>query len=118
MRAQHGVWGTASVRDLAVEVGAVPASPSRQVLTSRQASCAGRNLRARKPVDLWTTRRGVAHKPTGPTTAADNLEISSLSSGQRPGPTHRQPSYELFRHLYARPHSRSQEPNLRSTMSL
>ena len=37
-------------------------------------------LRARKPVDLWTTRRGVAHKPTGPTTAADNLnlEISSL----------------------------------------
>jgi sugar lactone lactonase YvrE len=31
-------------------------------------------------VDLWTTRRGVAHKPTGPTTAADNLnlEISSL----------------------------------------
>ena len=74
------VWGTASVRDLAVEVGAVPASPIRQVLTSRQASCAGRNLRARKPVDLWTTRRGVAHKPTGPTTAADNLtlEISSL----------------------------------------
>src|SRR6202050_3149081 len=37
------VWGTASVRDLAVEVGAVPASPIRQVLTSRQASCAGRN---------------------------------------------------------------------------
>ena len=75
------VWGTASVRDLAVEVGAVPASPIRQVLTSRQASCAGRNSpRARKPVDLWTTRRGVAHKPTGPTTAADNLnlEISSL----------------------------------------
>ena len=37
------VWGTASIRDLAVEVGAVPASPIRQVLTSRQASCAGRN---------------------------------------------------------------------------
>ena len=75
--------GTASVRDLAVEVGAVPASPIRQVLTSRQASCAGRNSpRAPKPVDLWTTRRGVAHKPTGPTTAADNLK--SVASGQRP----------------------------------
>jgi hypothetical protein len=50
------VWGTASIRDLAVEVGAVPASPNRQVLTSRQSGCAGRNiLRAHKPVDLWTT---------------------------------------------------------------
>jgi hypothetical protein len=29
------VWGTASIRDLAVEVGAVPASPIRQVLTAR-----------------------------------------------------------------------------------
>lgn len=37
------VWGTASIRDLAVEVGAVPASPIRQVLTSRQTGCAGRN---------------------------------------------------------------------------
>ena len=37
------VWGTASIRDLAVEVGAVPASPNRQVLTSRQSGCAGRN---------------------------------------------------------------------------
>jgi hypothetical protein len=37
------VWGTASIRDLAVEVGAVPASPIRQVFTSRQSSCARRN---------------------------------------------------------------------------
>ena len=37
------VWGTASIRDLAVEVGAVPASPIRQVLTARRAGCAGRN---------------------------------------------------------------------------
>jgi len=37
------VWGTASIRDLAVEVGAVPASPIRQVLTVRRAGCAGRN---------------------------------------------------------------------------
>ena len=80
------VWGTASVRDLAVEVGAVPASPIRQVLTSRQASCAGRNSpRARKPVDLWTTPRGVAHKPTGPTTAADNLNLEISSVRTTPG---------------------------------
>jgi hypothetical protein len=37
------VWGTASIRDLAVEVGAVPASPIRQFLTSRQTGCARRN---------------------------------------------------------------------------
>jgi hypothetical protein len=80
------VWGTASVRDLAVEVGAVPASPIRQVLTSRQASCAGRNSpRARKPVDLWTTPRGVAHKSTGPTAAADNLNLKISSVRTTPG---------------------------------
>jgi hypothetical protein len=80
------VWGTASVRDLAVEVGAVPASPIRQVLTSRQASCAGRNSpRARKPVDLWTTPRGVAHKPTGPTAAVDNLNLEISSVRTTPG---------------------------------
>ena len=98
------VWGTASVRDLAVEVGAVPASPIRQVLTSRQACCAGRNSpRARKPVDLWTTPRGVAHKPTGPTAAADNLNLEISSVRTTPG-SHLQ---ALFRHLYAGPHSRS-----------
>src|SRR5271170_365057 len=69
------MWGTASIRDLAVEVGAVPASPIRQVLTSRQASCADRNSpRARKPVDLWTTPRGVAHKPTGPNSSCSQSE--------------------------------------------
>jgi len=46
-------------------------------------------LRARKPVDLWTTRRGVAHKPTGPTTAADNLNLKISSVRTTPGPTHR-----------------------------
>jgi hypothetical protein len=51
------VWGTASIRDLAVEVGAVPASPIRRVLTSRQTGCAAPPIRrARKPVDLWTTQ--------------------------------------------------------------
>jgi hypothetical protein len=47
---------------------------------AKQVAQAAISPRARKPVDLWTTRRGVAHKPTGPTTAADNLnlEISSL----------------------------------------
>jgi hypothetical protein len=80
------VWGTASVRDLAVEVGAVPASPIRQVFTSRQASCAGPNSpRARKPVDLWTTPRGVAHKSTGPTAAADNLNLKISSVRTTPG---------------------------------
>ena len=58
------VWGTASVRDLAVEVGAVPASPIRQVLTSRQASCAGRNLRAR--VSLWICGQRQEALPTSP----------------------------------------------------
>ena len=28
------VWGTASIRDLAVEVGVVPASPIRQLITT------------------------------------------------------------------------------------
>jgi len=65
-------------------------------------------LHARKPVDLWTTQRGVAHKSTGPTAAADNLnnlEISSVRT--RPGPPQRQPCYDIFRHLYAGPDSRS-----------
>jgi hypothetical protein len=99
------VWGTASIRDLAVEVGAVPASPIRQVLTSRQAGCARRNSpRARKPVDLWTTPRRVAHKPTGPTAAADNLNNLEISSVRTtPRSPQRQPSrrpgmgcYDLF----------------------
>src|SRR5208283_5374597 len=60
------VWGTASVRDLAVEVGAVPASPIRQVLTSRQASCAGRNsprAQACGFVDNAKRRCPQAHRP-------------------------------------------------------
>ena len=58
------VWGTASIRDLAVEVGAVPASPIRQVLTSRQASCAGRYFRAR--VSLWICGQREEALPTSP----------------------------------------------------
>jgi len=103
------VWGTASVRDLAVEVGAVPASPIRQVLTSHQASCAGRNLPAR--VSLWICgqrEEALPTSPQAPTTAADNLNLEISSSGQRPGPIQRQPSCDLFRHLSAGPHSRSQ----------
>ena len=36
-------------------------------------------LRAHKPVVLWTTQ-SVAHKPTGPTAAADNLNELEISS--------------------------------------
>jgi hypothetical protein len=61
-------------------------------------------LHARKPVDLWTTPRGVAHKPTGPTATADNLNNLEISSVRTtPGSPQRQPSrrpgmgcYDLF----------------------
>jgi hypothetical protein len=36
-------------------------------------------------VDLWTTPRGVAHKPTGPTAAADNLNLEISSVRTMPG---------------------------------
>lgn len=81
------VWGTASIRDLAVEVGAVPASPIRQVLTACRAGCAGPKSSA--PASLWICgqHKSVAHNPTGPTAAADNLNDLEISaSGQRPGP--------------------------------
>jgi hypothetical protein len=64
------VWGTASIRDLAVEVGAVPASPIRRVFTSRQADCAGQQSSARASLWICGQHKSVAHKPTGPTTAA------------------------------------------------
>ena len=60
------VWGTASIRDLAVEVGAVPASPIRQLLTGRQAGCAGRNsprAQACGFVDNAKRRCPQAHRP-------------------------------------------------------
>ena len=74
------VWGTASIRDLAVEVGAVPASPIRQVLTARRAGCAGPKSSA--PASLWICgqHKSVAHNPTGPTAAADNLNDLEISS--------------------------------------
>jgi hypothetical protein len=51
------VWGTASIRDLAVEVGAVPASPIRQVLNLAPIRLRRAAIpHARKPVDLWTTQ--------------------------------------------------------------
>ena len=110
------VWGTASVRDLAVEVGAVPASPFRQVLTAARAGCAGPQSSAR--VGLWICgqHKSVAHKPTGPTAAADNLnnlEISSVratsgSSSEAALKPTRHARYNLFRRLYAGPDSRSQ----------
>jgi len=81
------VWGTASVRDLAVEVGAVPASPIRQVLTARRAGCVGSDPPAR--TGLWICGQGksksLAHKPTGPNSSrrVKNLEISL--SGTTPG---------------------------------
>jgi len=73
------VWGTASVRDLAVEVGAVPASPIRQVLTARRAGCAGPQSPAR--ASLWICGQGksLAHKPTAPTADADNLNDLKIS---------------------------------------
>ena len=74
------VWGTASIRDLAVEVGAVPASPIRQVLTACRAGCAGPKSSA--PASLWICgqHKSVAHNPTGPTAAADNLNDLEISS--------------------------------------
>ena len=72
------VWGTASIRDLAVEVGAVPASPIRQVLTACRAGCAG----PKSSASLWICgqHNSVAHNPTGPTAAADNLNDLEISS--------------------------------------
>jgi hypothetical protein len=58
------VWGTASIRDLAVEVGAVPASPIRQVLTSRQSGCAGPQFSAR--TSLWICGHRQDALPTNP----------------------------------------------------
>ena len=48
----------ASIRDLAVEVGAVPASPIRRIFTARHtASAAAIRRPAREPVDSrWTTQ--------------------------------------------------------------
>ena len=105
------VWGTASIRDLAVEVGAVPASPIRQVLTACRAGCAGPKSSA--PASLWICgqHKSVAHNPTGPTAAADNLNDLEISSVRAtPGsPPQRQPAWALlpFRHLYAGSDSRS-----------
>jgi hypothetical protein len=86
------VWGTASIRDLAVEVGAVPASPIRRVLTSRQAGCAAQSA-ARANLWICGQHKRVAHKPTATTAATDNLNILEISSVRTtPGSPQRQPS--------------------------
>jgi predicted Fe-S protein YdhL (DUF1289 family) len=111
------VWGTASIRDLAVEVGAVPTSPIRQVLTARRAGCAGLQSSARASLWICGQHKSVAHKPTGPTAAADNLnnlEISSLRAtpGSPSEPAlkaTRHGCYHPFRRLCAGPARRSQE---------
>src|SRR6266850_2513532 len=74
------VWGTASIRDLAVEVGAVPASPIRQVLTSRQAGCAWPQSSTRASLWICGQHKSVAHKPTGTTAATENLNNLEISS--------------------------------------
>src|SRR5260221_4532350 len=74
------VWGTASIRDLAVEVGAVPASPIRQVLTSRQAGCAWPQSSARASLWVCGQHKSVAHKPTGTTAVTENLNNLEISS--------------------------------------
>jgi hypothetical protein len=109
------VWGTASIRDLAVEVGAVPASPIRQVLTARRAGCAGPQSFA--PASLWICgqHKSVAHKPTGPTATADNLNDLKISPIRTtPGSPSkaalkatRHGRYDLHRRLYAGPESHS-----------
>ena len=100
------VWGTASTRDLAVEVGAVPASPIRRVFTSRQARCAGPQSSARANLWICGQHKSVAHKPTGPTTAEDNLnDLEIRSVRTTPGSSEaalratRHGCYDLFRHL-------------------
>jgi hypothetical protein len=111
------VWGTASIRDLAVEVGAVPASPIRQVLTARRAGCAGPQSFA--PASLWICgqHKSVAHKPTGPTATADNLNDLKISPIRTtPGsPSTGSPQgyqrYDLHRRLYAGPESHSHPGN-------
>ena len=50
---------------------------------------------AARHASLWICgqHKSVAHKPTGPTATADNLnELESVVPGQRPGPPQRQPS--------------------------
>ena len=90
------VWGTASIRDLAVEVGAVPASPIRQILTARRPSCAG--LQSSALASLWICGQGksLAHKPTGPTADANNLNDLEIS-GVRTAPG--SPSEAAYRPL-------------------
>ena len=62
------------------EVGAVPASPIRQVLTSRQAGCAWPQSSARASLWICGQHKSVAHKPTGTTAATENLNNLEISS--------------------------------------
>jgi hypothetical protein len=61
IRAQHGV-GTAPIRDVAVEVGAVPASPNPLLPIVCRKQTAARHSGARgEPVDMWTTQERCPH---------------------------------------------------------
>ena len=79
------VWGTASIRDLAVEVGAVPASPIRRVFTAPHAASAAAILRPRASLWICGQHKRVAHKPTGPTATADNLNVEISPIRTTPG---------------------------------
>jgi len=76
-------------------------------------------LRARASLWICGQHKSVAHKPTGPTAAADNLnnlEISSVratpgSPSEAALKATRHGPYDLFLRLYAGPDSRSQIPN-------
>ncbi len=109
------VWGTASVRDLAVEVGAVPASPIRQVLTARRAGCAGPQFPPRaQACGFGGQHKSVAHQTHRPNSSRrhlNNLEISSVRA--TPASPSEAALYDLFRHLYAGPDSRSHLPTRR-----
>jgi hypothetical protein len=89
------VWGTASIRDLAVEVGAVPASPIRRVFTAPHAPRSFRSgypPPARESVDLWTTQACCpqTHRPNsnrrqsecGNQSYQDNARVPLKSSPQ------------------------------------
>jgi hypothetical protein len=91
-------------------------SPIRQVLTARRAGCAGPQSSARASLWICGQHKSVAHKPTGPTAAADNLnnlEISSVrvtpgSPSEAALKATRHGCYHPFRRLCAGPARRSQ----------
>ena len=96
----------------------MPASPIRQVLTSRQAGCAWPQSSARASLWICGQHKSVAHKPTGPTATADNLNVEISPIRTTPGSpskaalkvTRHGCFNHLYRRLYAGPDSHSQVP--------